>query len=80
MNKLLNEILEGAEGQYCHVLEIGSVDDIKFIIDSYMDIYSDYDKSTYIDFFETMKICILNNENKQKINNFSFSDYINNSK
>ncbi len=75
MNKLLDDIVK-ANGHYCHALEVSSVYEIETVIEVVIETYPDHTESTYIDFFETMEIYALDDENESDIYSFSFAEYI----
>ncbi len=75
-NALLAEIHKERKGHYCHALEVETAYELECIVESLIEQCPGYSELTYIDFFSTMELYSLNDENENEIYNFSFSDYI----
>ena len=76
-NPILDRVLEDRKGHYCHALEVSSIYELEYIVESLIDQFGDeYTDLEYIQFFESMSIYSLDDSNEDEIFNFSFSDYI----
>ncbi len=79
MNPILNNIIEARGGQYCHVIEVETVWELGEAVESlyseFIDLYSIDDIK---DFFNTLQVYALNDENEEEIYNFNFNECIDN--
>jgi hypothetical protein len=78
-NRILDKIIEGRKGHYCHALEVNDTYEIESIVEGLIDeLGEEYFESEYIEFFQSMSIYYLgdNEETEQEVYNFDFSDYI----
>jgi hypothetical protein len=76
-NPILDRVLENRKGHYCHALEVESAYELESIVESIIQEFGDdYTDSEYIQFFDSMSIYALDEDNEDEIFNFSFSDFI----
>ena len=79
MSRIFEHILEDRKGDYCHALEVNEVYELESIVESLIDELGEkYFESEYIEFFQSMEIYYLGNneDTEQEVYNFDFSDYI----
>jgi hypothetical protein len=79
MNPILAKILEDRKGHYVHAMEIVDDYELQSNIDQLIDEFSkDYTKETIIDFFNTMQIyCISEDDTDHtKVDRFNIERYI----
>jgi hypothetical protein len=85
MNALLNKIIEQRKGHYCHVVEVSTVYDLENIAESIISENQDeFNLDVITEFLESLTVYYLpeegeeeNQEEEERIYNFSFSNYIN---
>jgi hypothetical protein len=85
MNRILNYILEQRSGNYCNVLELGSVYELQSAIEEiYSEFEEDYYKEEIIDFIESITIYYYkeeeeeeSKEEEEELYNFNVTNYIN---
>jgi len=75
-NPILTKIHEERNGHYCHALEVESANEFEGIIENVIEAYPEYKEEDYIEFFETMEIYALNDDNEKEIFEFSFRSFI----
>ena len=79
INPILLKILEQRKGHYIHALEVNDVYELETVICSLYDEFTrEYDINTFIDFFASMQIYCLTEENENDVYNFDIENYINN--
>lgn len=78
MNKLFDQVAKGIGCNYCHALEVSHTSELEGIVESTIAEYPDYNEQDYIQFFTTMDVYYLgeNDVEEQKIYDFSFREYI----
>ena len=76
MNKLIADIIEERNGHYCHALEVTDVWDLEATIEGVIEGYSGYKEEEYIDFFNTIELYCLEEENEQEVYDFNITNYI----
>jgi hypothetical protein len=85
MNALLNKVIENRGGNYCHVVEVGTVYELECIAEAITsENENEFSLEVITDFLESLTVYYLpeedseeNSEEEDKIYSFSFSDYIN---
>ncbi|MBC8302159.1 MAG: hypothetical protein H8E55_41135 [Pelagibacterales bacterium] len=75
MNNLLEQIIQERKGHYCHALEVNDVYHLESVVESVIESFPEFDEYTYIDFFETLELYCLGEDEKQ-VYDFSFENYI----
>ena len=76
-NKILLDVIEKRQGHYCHALEVNNVFELQSIIESlYDEFIKDYTLNDIVNFFNTIELYSLNDDNENSIYNFSIKDYI----
>jgi len=76
-NKILLDVIEKRQGHYCHALEVNNVFELQSIIESlYDEFIKDYTLDDIVNFFNTIELYSLNDDNENSIYNFSIKDYI----
>ena len=91
MNPILERIIKARLGQYCHALEVTYTYELESIVEAIIEEYSNQlDNGTItetdvIDFFQTMSIYYLNDDElsnddnlllENEVYSFNFTDYI----
>ena len=79
MNRILDKIIEDRKGHYCHALEVNDTYELESIVESLIDdLGEEYLESEYIEFFKSMELYYLGDDDKteQEVYDFDFSDYI----
>ena len=78
-NLILNDIIENKKGHYCHALEVNNIDDLKNCIETlYSEFIEKYTLLDIVEFFESISIYSLNDNNEKEIYDFNIKEYINN--
>ena len=76
-NKIFYNLYE-TKFNYCHALEVNDVYELQNFIESlvneFVHVYSDQD---IIEFFETIELYCLNDENENEVYNFDILNYVN---
>tara|TARA_R110000851_G_scaffold120189_2_gene248442 strand:- start:11143 stop:11400 length:258 start_codon:yes stop_codon:yes gene_type:complete len=68
MNKLIELCIQNRNGHYLHCLEIENLYDLESTVESIIsESREEFSLDTYIDFFETLAIYPLNEDNQDKI-------------
>jgi len=78
-NRILDKIIEDRKGHYCHALEVNDTYELESIVESLIDdLGEEYLESEYIEFFQSMELYYLGDDDKteQEVYNFDFSEYI----
>ena len=77
-SKILNYIIKEKKGNYCHVLEINDIYELQSIIENLTDefINLNFSSNDIINFFDSITIYSLSDENEEEINNFNIAEYI----
>lgn len=80
MNAIVNKVIEKRNGHYCHALEVSDLYELQSAVDS---LYNEFTKDGFtkdeiIEFFESLELYCLEDENEDEIFSFIFADYINN--
>ena len=73
---ILETINEARNGNYCHATEVNGVCEMESIIEAVISEYSERSEADILEFFNTISVYALNDENEQAIYDFSFNDYI----
>ena len=77
MNKIIQNILESRKGHYVHALEVEEVYELQNVIEQ---IYSDYIDLYQVeeikDFFQSISLYCLNDENEGEVYNFNINLFI----
>ena len=76
MNKLLEKIIQERGGHYCHALEVNDAYELESVIESVIQAYPEFDEDTFIDFFESIELYCLSEDNEKQVYDFSFEKYI----
>ena len=76
MNAIINKLIEDRNGHYCHALEVTDVYDLQGTIEGVIDCYPGYKEEEYIDFFNTIELYCLEEENEQEVYSFNITNYI----
>jgi hypothetical protein len=77
MNKsILDTIIENRGGHYCHCVEVSEVYELENIAESIIDEFPDLKYHDYMDFFKSLTVYSLDDNNRVDIFSFSFSKYI----
>jgi len=77
MNAILEKIIDSRNGHYCHALEVNDVCELKSAVESLHDEFSkDYSLEEIKDFFNTMEIYCLDDNNEDEVFGFNTSDYL----
>lgn len=84
MNPLLEKVIERRKGHYCHVVEVSTVYELEVIAEAIVsENKNDFSIEVITEFLETLDIYYLaeeeeNEQEREAIYNFSFTEYINN--
>lgn len=74
MNRILEDVLENRKGHYCHALEAGDVEELKMLVESFIDNEGDkYSTDDYVEFFESMEFYV---EDDTDLDGFLVGDFI----
>ena len=74
----LETIIKNRSGHYCHALEVNDTYELDCIVEQIMADFPDLPKNEYLDFFQSMEVYALNEENENEIFNYDFNDFIEN--
>jgi len=78
MNPILETIIEDRNGFYVHTLEVNDVYELKNAIECiYEEFVDDYSIEDIIEFFDTIELYCLAENNDDEVYNFSITEYIN---
>lgn len=76
-NPIFSLIWKQREGQYCHALEIGHIEELKLNIEALFDELGErFTKKHYVTFFKTLELYALNDECEDEIYSFDIEQYI----
>jgi len=79
MNAILEIITDNRNGMYVHALEVNDVYELENAIECIYDEFIETQtKETIIEFFNTMDLYCLEDENEDEIFNFNITEFINN--
>jgi len=78
MNAILEIVIDNRKGNYCHALEVSDVYELESVIESiYNEFIETQSKEVIIEFFNTMALYCLEEENEDEIFNFNIANFIN---
>ena len=78
MNAILEIVVNNRKGNYCHALEVSDVYELEIVIESiYGEFIETQSKEVIIEFFNTMELYCLEDENEDEIFNFNIANFIN---
>ena len=75
-NPLLTEVIEARNGHYCHALEVNDVYELEGVVEGVIESSPDHTEATYIEFFNSIELYCLNDENEEEVLCFDFADFI----
>lgn len=75
-NSILKAMCNSRRGNYCHAMEVNSSYEIECIIEGIRGEFPDIPLEEFIEFFETMELYSLNEENENEIYDFNFREFI----
>ncbi len=77
MNKIIKRISDN-RSVYCHVLECSTLDEVMLVVDELLEDFISFKDSDedIIDFFETIELYCLNDENENAFFNFDMNKYV----
>lgn len=77
MNAIIEDLTK-TKFNYCHVLEVTDVEELKCILDEVISSFEEsYEWEQISDFINTLTIYCLEDENEEEVYNFDISEYIN---
>lgn len=77
MNNILTEVIKNRQGHYCHAIEVEDVFELQSCIDSlYDEFILDYSIDEIVEFFATISLYCLNDENENDVYAFDIAEYI----
>ena len=78
MNTIVNDLFEQRKGMYVHALEVETVYELESIVESLCVEWRDkYTKAQILEFFNSVSLYALNEENEESVYAFNFEEYIN---
>ncbi|NCC71482.1 hypothetical protein EOM09_07960 [bacterium] len=76
-DKIIKDLIEKRQGNYCHCLEVNDVYDLQATIENLVDeLARKYSKAEILKFFENISIYCLNDENETAVYDFNIADFI----
>ena len=75
MNPILKQCVESRNGNYCHVIEVADKYEVENIVESIAG--EGWEKPDLIEFFNTIEVYCLVEENEDDVFNFNFEEFIN---
>ena len=78
LNKILNYVIKEKNGHYCHVLEVHDIYELQSCIENITDefINLNFSINDIINFFDSITIYSLSEENEEEVYNFDIVEYI----
>ncbi len=77
INPLYEKILKARNYHYCHALEVEDVYELESIVESICEEeINEFGEEVLIDFFYSIELYCLNDENEEEVYAFNFREYI----
>lgn len=76
MNVILDSIIESRGGHYCHAIEVNEVYELECVVEGIIAEFPDLPEAEYLEFFNSIEVYCLNDDNEQAVHAFSFNEYI----
>ena len=84
MNAILKEVIEARNGHYTHAVEVSTAYELECIAEAITQEHQEeHSEGTIIDFLQSLTVYYLpeeneqeNEEEEQRVHNFSFTDYV----
>ena len=75
MNPILKQCIESRDGNYCHALEVADIYELQNSVEAIAG--EGWEKPDLIEFFDSISVYCLVEENEESVYAFDFSEFIN---